>query len=125
MKTIGTIFFVAIIATMMAAANIYIGKAYAQADTSTDNSGGSSDNSGGGGGGSTDNSGGSPNNAPATDNSQQSQQPTTASNPVGDAVGSFLVHKGLQVGCTALIHVPSRCMALPAQVVGSHHHHKG
>ena len=78
-KILGTILSVAIIATMLASANIYIGKAFAQADTSTDNSGGSSDNSGGGGGGSADNSGDSSNNAPVTDNSQ----PTTASNPVG------------------------------------------
>ena len=91
---------------------MYNNNAYAQTDNSgsgsTDNSGGgSTDNSGGGGGGSTDNSGGSNTNTPSTDNTQPTKQPSTASNPVGEAVGSYLVNKGLQLGCTALIHIPS------------------
>ena len=38
MKTMATIFFVAIIATMIAAANIYVGKAFARDDSSSSQS---------------------------------------------------------------------------------------
>jgi hypothetical protein len=145
-KILGTILSVAIIATMLASANIYIGKAFAQADTSTDNSGGSSDNSGGGGGGSTDNSGGSSNsnNAPATDTSQQTQQPTSTNTPankqpadkggsdigplghaIATTIGQTVCHTAISAVGLAVLSPACSAIALQAHVVSPHHHHKG
>ena|SRR6476620_3979851 len=131
-KIFGTIAMAAVIAITIASANIYVGKAFAQTDTSTDNSGGggSTDNSGGGGGGSTDNSGSSSSNTnkpPSTDTSQQTQQqPTQTQQKQGqEAIHNVCVlagHALLPSGLGVFSDPACKLFGLQAHVVKGHHH---